>query len=74
MWRAGATSWQEELTDASAWVGAPRFVDDGTHVVAGVFWDPYNIDRLPAPLGPDEPVEDPRRDVVGARVWDVVDR
>ena len=48
---SGSTAWKEELTDASAWVGTPLFVDDGTQVVAGVFWDPYNIDRLPAPLG-----------------------
>jgi WD40 repeat protein/DNA-binding SARP family transcriptional activator len=63
------TSWRFELSTLSAWVGSPLFADDGAHVVAGVYWDPYNRDRVPA-LGRDELIDEPPPGDVGALVWD----
>ena len=63
------TAWKVELDDASAWAGSPLFTDDGEHVVAGVFWDPYNRDRIPS-LERGGTIENPPPDVVGIRMWD----
>jgi DNA-binding SARP family transcriptional activator/WD40 repeat protein/tRNA A-37 threonylcarbamoyl transferase component Bud32 len=66
---ADRTAWKFELDDASAWVVSPRFTPDGDHVVAGVFWDPYNRDRV-ATIERGGTVEDPPPGLVGIHMWD----
>ena len=62
------TAWKVELDDASAWAASPLFTADGEHVVAGVFWDPYNRDRPLRSRG--GTIENPPPDLVGIRMWD----
>jgi WD40 repeat protein/DNA-binding SARP family transcriptional activator len=63
------TTWKFELDAGSAWVGTPMFAPDGRHVVGGVFWDPYNVERSPT-LERGGTIEDPPADVVGLHLWD----
>jgi WD40 repeat protein/class 3 adenylate cyclase len=63
------TAWTFALDDASAWVVSPRFSPDGEHVVAGVFWDPHNRDRVP-PVARGGAIDDPPPGLVGVRIWD----
>lgn len=52
---------------ASAFVADPRFADDGSRVVAGVYWDPDSWRRVPVPF---DGVDEPRPELLGAHVWD----
>lgn len=52
---------------ASAFVADPRFADDGTRVVAGVYWDPDSWRRVPVPF---DGVDEPRPELLGVHVWD----
>ena len=63
------TAWKFELDETSGWVVSPRFTTDGEQVVAGVFWDPYNRDRVPT-IERGGTIEPPPPDLVGIRVWD----
>ena len=54
---------------ASAFVADPHFADDGTRVVAGVYWDPDSWRRIPVPF---DGVDEPRPELLGAHVWDAV--
>ena len=69
IWRPARRSWKVELDDASAWAASPLFSADGEHVVAGIFWGPYNPDRVPR-CERGGTTENPPAGVVGVRVWD----
>ena len=57
----------EDPTQGSAFLAAPFFTSDGEYVVAGVFWDPHNVLRFPAPV---DGVDQAPPDRLGAHIWD----
>ena len=67
-WRPTRPHGRSSSTTRPAWAASPLFTADGEHVVAGVFWDPYNRDgsRGSSVVGRSRPAAD----LVGIHVWD----
>lgn len=69
--QSGRQLWSLDLgrdpRDASAFVGSPRFTDDGRYLVAGSFWDPNNPFRIPSSLSEED---QPDQSVLGANIWE----
>ena len=64
------TAWRFAVDGTESWVVSPQFTPlDGTHLAAGVFWDPHNGNRVPL-LERDGAIVEPPVDRMGVYVWD----